>query len=195
MSKMKMTYGRIAHVFFILLLAVSYYITIFVTAPGVPFNVYGYVKDDLGNVITGASVTVRSPIDQASATTNSEGKYAVTISVNGPGDQIQVTATYGSGSGSASGTVPSGSSSMQIDVTVSRVPTSISCSVSPSTLNMGGSVRSIFCFNSTSQKWFSYDLDLQEFGIKQEDFPIKPGMGTFIFTREETIVIYEEDED
>jgi len=140
MSKMKMTYERITHVFFILLLTVSYYITIFVTAPGVPFNVYGYVRDDLGNVIAGASVTVRSPIDQASTTTNSEGKYAVTLSVNGPGDQIQVTATYGSRSGSASGTVPSGSSSMQIDVTVPRISTSVSCSASPSTVIIGGSV-------------------------------------------------------
>jgi hypothetical protein len=111
-----------------------------VIAPGVPFNVYGYVRDDLGNVIAGASVTVKSPIDQASTTTNSEGKYAVTISINGPGDQIQVTATYGSRSGSASGTVPSGTSSMQIDVTVPRISTSISCSVSPSTLTIGGSV-------------------------------------------------------
>jgi hypothetical protein len=57
-----------------------------------------------------------------------------------------------------------------------------------------GSIRSIFCFNSTSQKWFSYDLDLQEFGIKQEDFSIKPGMGIFTFAREETTIIYEEDE-
>ena len=111
-----------------------------VIAPGVPFNVYGYVRDDLGNVIAGASVTVKSPIDQASTTTNSEGKYAVTISINGPGDQIQVTATYGSRSGSASGTVPSGTSSMQIDVTVPRISTSISCSVSPSLLTIGGSV-------------------------------------------------------
>ncbi|MEM3465578.1 MAG: hypothetical protein QW566_03795, partial [Candidatus Jordarchaeales archaeon] len=111
-----------------------------VIAPGVPFNVYGYVKDDLGNAIAGASVTVRSPIDQASTSTDSQGRYAVTLSVNGPGDQIQVTATYGSRSGSASGSVPSGQSSMQIDVTVPRASTSISCSASPSTVIIGGSV-------------------------------------------------------
>jgi|GEM_PF-6124117 hypothetical protein len=111
-----------------------------VFAPGVPFNVYGYVKDDFGNPIAGASVTVKSPIDQVSTTTNSEGKYAVTLSINGPGDQIQVTATYGARSGSASGTVPSGTSSMQIDVVVQRISTSISCSASPTTLTIGGSV-------------------------------------------------------
>jgi len=87
-------------------------------APGVPFNVYGYVKDDSGSPVTGAAVTVRSPIDQGSTTTDSEGRYAVTLSVNGPGDSISVSATHGSLSGSASGTVPSGTSSMQIDVTL-----------------------------------------------------------------------------
>ncbi|MBS7649056.1 Ig-like domain repeat protein, partial [Candidatus Bathyarchaeota archaeon] len=38
------------------------------------------------------------------------------------------------------GTVSSGASSMQIDVTIPRVSTSISCSVSPSTVTIGGSV-------------------------------------------------------
>ncbi|MEM3465579.1 MAG: C25 family cysteine peptidase [Candidatus Jordarchaeales archaeon] len=56
-----------------------------------------------------------------------------------------------------------------------------------------GNIRSIFWFNSTSQKWISYDLDLQKFGIEQEDFPIEPGMGIFIFARGETIVIYDEE--
>ncbi|MBO3831836.1 MAG: hypothetical protein FGF51_00410 [Candidatus Brockarchaeota archaeon] len=95
-------------------------------SPRLPeLNVYGYVKDDLGNSLGNSSVTVKSPIDQASATTDSQGRYAATLSVNGPGDRIQVTATFGSKSGSASGTVPSGSSSMQIDVTVPRILTSI----------------------------------------------------------------------
>ncbi len=95
-------------------------------SPRLPeLNVYGYVKDDLGNLLSNASVTVESPIDQASTTTDFQGRYAVILSVNGPGDQIQVAATFNSRSGSASGTVPSGSSSMRVDVTVSRISAGI----------------------------------------------------------------------
>ena len=101
-----------------LLLVLGCYCMESVIAPGVPFNVYGYVKDEQGSPVAGASVTVTSPIDQGSTATDSQGRYAVTLSVNGAGDAITVRATSGSNSGSASGTVPSGSSSMRIDVTL-----------------------------------------------------------------------------
>jgi len=109
-------------------------------AQGVPFNVYGYVKDDLGNPIAGASIIVQSPIDQKSTTTDSQGRYAVTLSINGPGDSITVTAIYDGRSGSASGTVPSSTSSMQIDITISRLLSSITCSVSPYAVAKGETV-------------------------------------------------------
>ncbi|MEM2058916.1 MAG: hypothetical protein QXO76_11805, partial [Thermoproteota archaeon] len=103
-------------------------------------DVYGYVRDDRGYPLEGAFITVKSPVDQVPAVTNSQGGYTVTLSVNGPGDTVVVTASYHGRSGSASSTVPSGTSSMQIDVTVPRASTSISCSVSPSTVTIGGSV-------------------------------------------------------
>lgn len=124
----------------LLLLLTCYYWIGPVLALGVPFNVYGYVKDEQGAPLVGASVTVRSPIDQGSATTDSQGRYAVTVSVNGAGDIISVSATHGEKSGSSSGTVPSGSSSMQIDVICPRLSSTITCSASPSTVVPGGSV-------------------------------------------------------
>ncbi len=103
-------------------------------------NVQGYVRDDRCYPLAGASVTVTSPLDQVVAITDLQGKYAVTLSVNGPGDRVEITATYHGRSGSASSTISDRSSSMQINVTIPRTSTSISCSVSPSTVLIGGSV-------------------------------------------------------
>jgi hypothetical protein len=103
-------------------------------------NVYGHVRDERNSPVAGASMAISSPIDRVAATTDPQGRYAVTLSVNGPGDIIEVTATYRERSGSAVGTVPSGASSMQINVTVQRASTSISCSVSPSTVRINESV-------------------------------------------------------
>ncbi|MEM4228195.1 MAG: carboxypeptidase-like regulatory domain-containing protein [Thermoproteota archaeon] len=103
-------------------------------SPRLPeLNVYGYVKDDLGNTLGNASVIVESHIDQASATTDSKGRYAVALSVNSPGDRIRVTATFDSRSGSAFGAVPSRSSSMRIDAIVPGTLTGIFDSLFQST--------------------------------------------------------------
>jgi hypothetical protein len=102
-------------------------------------DVYGYVRDDRNYPLAGAFVAVSSPIDQVSTTTDSHGKYTVTLSINGPGDSIGVIATHHRRSGSASKSVPSSTSSMQIDVTVPRTSTSISVSVSPTSVLKGES--------------------------------------------------------
>jgi 5-hydroxyisourate hydrolase-like protein (transthyretin family) len=103
-------------------------------------NVNGYVKDDRNYPLVGALVTVNSSIDRVTIITDSQGKYAVTLSVNGPGDTVGVTATYHGRSGSASSTLPYETSSMQMDVMVPRTSTRISCSVSPSTVRINESV-------------------------------------------------------
>ncbi|MEM2087159.1 MAG: hypothetical protein QXF52_00630 [Thermoproteota archaeon] len=110
--------------------------------PGIKskLQVYGYVKDDRGTPLEGVSVTVSSPVEQISAITNSQGGYDVTLSINGPGDIVAVTAAYHGRSSSASDAVSSEASCIQINVTVPRTSTSISCSVSPSIILIGGSV-------------------------------------------------------
>ncbi|MBS7635168.1 carboxypeptidase regulatory-like domain-containing protein, partial [Candidatus Bathyarchaeota archaeon] len=102
-------------------------------------EVYGYVRDDRNNPLTGASVNIISPVDQVT-TTDSQGKYTVTLPINGPGDTIKITATYHGRSATVSSTVPNGASSMQINVTVPRTMANISCSVSSSTVTIGGSI-------------------------------------------------------
>ncbi|MBO3842824.1 MAG: hypothetical protein FGF48_10500 [Candidatus Brockarchaeota archaeon] len=103
-------------------------------------NIYGSVGDDRGYHLEGASITVGSPVEQVSAMTGSDGRYYVTLSVNGAGDTIRVTASYHGRSGSASSTVPDGALSMQINVTIPRTAANISCSVSSSTVTIGGSI-------------------------------------------------------
>ena len=103
-------------------------------------DVYGYVKDDGNYPLAGAFVTISSTIDRITTNTDSQGKYAVKLSVNGVGDTISVNVTYHERSGSAVGIVPHGASSIQINLTVQRTSTSISCSVSPSTVKINGSV-------------------------------------------------------
>jgi len=87
-------------------------------ALGLPFSVYGYVYDEKGAAVSGASVIVQSPIDSQTSTSDSLGRYYVTMSVNGVGDSIRVTASKGDARGEVSGTVPSGTSSLRMDVTV-----------------------------------------------------------------------------
>lgn len=92
-----------------------------VSAQGLPFSVYGYVRDEQGPV-EGAMVTVKSSIDQKSTTSLPNGAYAITgLSVTGPGDTLAVTASKGPKSGSASNTAPD-APNMQIDVTISGPP-------------------------------------------------------------------------
>jgi len=89
-----------------------------VLALGLPFSVYGYVYDEKGAAVSGASVIVRSPIDSQTSTSDSQGRYYVTMSINGVGDSIKVTASKGDARGEVSGTVPSGTSSLRMDVTI-----------------------------------------------------------------------------
>ncbi|MBS7281085.1 MAG: carboxypeptidase regulatory-like domain-containing protein, partial [Candidatus Freyarchaeota archaeon] len=103
-------------------------------------NIHGSVGDDRSYPLKGASVTVSSPVEQVSAMTDSEGRYSVTLSVNGAGDTIRVTASYHGRTGTASNTVLNEALSMQINVTVPRTTANISCSVSSSTVTIGGSI-------------------------------------------------------
>ena len=110
-------------------------------APAVPFNVYGYVKDENGTPLVGASVVIVSSADQGFNLTDLQGRYWVTLQVNSPSDQVHVTATYHSiRTGSSGPEDTTGRSSVRIDVTVPRVTTSISCSASPATIAIGGGI-------------------------------------------------------
>ena len=126
------------------MLIVSFFDAGRVLAIGVPFNVYGYIRDDRGMPLVGASVTVSSTIagdvQHYLSGPSPAGEYHVTLQVNITGDSITVQATFGSRSGSNSQTVPLNSSSMRLDVIVPRIATSISCSASPPSVLRGQSV-------------------------------------------------------
>jgi len=102
-------------------------------APGLPFTVYGYVHDQSGAPVSGAYVTVQSPLESRTSISDSQGKYWVTISINGVGDAIKVTASKDGAQAGASGTVPSGSSSLRLDVSIRSAATTTSTTIPPTT--------------------------------------------------------------
>jgi len=55
-----------------------------------------------------------------------------------------------------------------------------------------GKISAVFWFNASSQGWESYDVSLQQFGIRQTDFRVLPGMGVFVFVSEDTEVDFGE---
>jgi len=111
-------------------------------APGLPFTVFGFVHNDKGAPIYGAYVTVQSPIESKTSTTDSQGRYWVTISINGVGDAIKVTASKGDAQGGASGTVPSGSSSLRVDFTIRSAATATSATIPPTTTKASSTTSS-----------------------------------------------------
>jgi hypothetical protein len=53
---------------------------------------------------------------------------------------------------------------------------------------IGNASQSVFMFNSSSQKFVSYDKKLVEFGIPQLDFSIEPNVGYFVYLSNDTTV-------
>jgi len=56
---------------------------------------------------------------------------------------------------------------------------------------IGDSAQSIFMFNSSSQRYVSYDINLARFGINQTDFEIVPDTGYFIYVTNGTEVSFQ----
>lgn len=51
---------------------------------------------------------------------------------------------------------------------------------------IGNLSQSVFMFNTTTQKFVSYDKSLVEFGIPQPDFKIEPNFGYFVYVSNDT---------
>jgi len=111
-------------------------------APGLPFTVFGFVHNDKGAPMYGAYVTVQSPIESKTSTTDSQGRYWVTISINGVGDAIKVTASKDGAQAGASATVPSGSSSLRVDVTIRSAAPTTSTTIPPTTTKASSTTSS-----------------------------------------------------
>jgi len=54
-----------------------------------------------------------------------------------------------------------------------------------------GTIDSVFMFNTTTQRYVSYDKNLVEFGVPQKDFEVLPGRGYFVFAKRDSVLILE----
>ncbi|MEM3104932.1 MAG: glycoside hydrolase [Candidatus Bathyarchaeia archaeon] len=162
-----------------------------------PFNVYGYVKDEKENRISEALVRISSSIDCVSTRSGREGEYNVTILVKDVKDNIRIGAIHDGKSGLAKVSILSNNKSIQVNVTIKTSSITLCLksgynlfslpflnhSLTASSLLelIGEQAQSIFMYNSSIQRFISYDRKLAEFGIRQEDFKIEPNVGYFIY--------------
>jgi len=123
-------------------------------AQGLPFSVYGYVYDEKGAAVSGASVTVQSPIPPSqTVVSDGQGRYYVTMSIKGVGDSIRVTALKGGARGEVSGTVPSGTSSLRMDVTIRSPATTTTSAKTSRTTSIRSTTAETVLTTSSSNTW------------------------------------------
>jgi len=175
--------------------------------PGFPFSVYGYVRYANGTDVSRANVTILSYLGSWNATCGEDGKYVVTIVIAGVGDFIRISSVYDHLSGYNLTMVQNGVSSVRVDLVLQSpvvrmlrlypgynlisLPVYNTSITASELLNMiGGSAQSVFYFNTSSQRYVTYDRNLAEFGIPQTDFQINPDAGYFVFVNEEVEVIF-----